>query len=50
MENLITNVDFAYLIFLAGATGLAYHFGKKEGIGITLDYMKHHGHIDFEED
>ena len=50
MENLITNMDFAYLIFLMGATGLSYHFGKKDGIGVTLDYMKHHGHIDFEED
>ena len=49
MENLITNIDFAFLIILAGACYSSYIIGKKDGIGITLDYMKEQGKIDFED-
>ena len=49
MENLITNIDFAFLIILCGCSYSAYIIGKKEGIGATLDYMKEQGKIDFED-
>ena len=49
MENLITNIDFAFLIILGGCTYGAYLMGKREGIGMTLDYMKEMGKIDFED-
>ena len=49
MENLITNIDFAFLIILDGCTYSAYFMGKREGIGATLDYMKEMGKIDFED-
>ena len=43
------NIDFAYLIILSVAVCCSYLAGKKEGIGITLDYMRDKGHIDFED-
>jgi len=49
MENFITNIDLAYLLILIGACYGFYNLGKKDGIGITLDYMKEQGKIDFEE-
>lgn len=49
MENLINNIDLAYLIILVGAAYTSYMIGKKEGIGATLDYMREQGKIDFED-
>tara|TARA_B100000925_G_scaffold180338_1_gene136080 strand:- start:22 stop:171 length:150 start_codon:yes stop_codon:yes gene_type:complete len=49
MENLITNIDFAFLIILGGCSYSAYLIGKREGIGATLDYMRDIGKIDFED-
>jgi len=49
MENLITNIDLAFLIVLVGACYTSFNIGKKEGIGATLDYMKEQGKIDFED-
>ena len=49
MENLITNIDFAFLIILVGCSYTSYFIGKREGIGATLDYMKEQGKIDFED-
>tara|TARA_B100000963_G_scaffold319539_1_gene301478 strand:+ start:328 stop:477 length:150 start_codon:yes stop_codon:yes gene_type:complete len=49
MENLITNIDFAFLIILFGCSYSAYLIGKREGIGATLDYMRDIGKIDFED-
>ena len=49
MENLITNIDFAFLVILVGACYSSFIIGKKEGIGATLDYMKEQGKIDFED-
>jgi len=43
------NIDLAYLLFLIVAVVGSYLAGKKEGIGITLDYMRDQGHIDFED-
>ena len=43
------NIDFAYLIILSIAVISSFLAGKKEGIGITLDYMRDQGHIDFED-
>lgn len=43
------NIDFAYIMFLALAICCSYYSGKKEGIGMTLDYMKEQGKIDFED-
>lgn len=43
------NIDFAYLLFLVVAVVGSYLAGKKEGIGVTLDYMRDQGHIDFED-
>lgn len=41
--------DIAFLIFLVIATGFSWYAGKKEGISVTLDYMKEQGHIDFKD-
>jgi len=49
MENLITNIDLAFLVILVGACYSSFIIGKKEGIGATLDYMKEQGKIDFED-
>lgn len=43
------NIDFAYLIILSVCAVCSYTLGKKEGIGITLDYMRDQGKIDFED-
>lgn len=48
MENFM-NIDIAYLIILVGSVYGAYTFGRRTGIGDTLDYMKAQGHIDFDE-
>ena len=45
----IMNIDVAYLIILVVSIYAAYAYGRKEGIGSTLDYMKAHGKIDFED-
>jgi hypothetical protein len=42
-------IDTAYLIILIAAIYGAYRYGKYEGIGSTLDYMKEQGKIDFED-
>lgn len=49
MENLINTIDIAYLIILVGCGYTSYFIGKKDGISVTLDYMKDAGHIDFED-
>lgn len=43
-------IDIAYLIILIASVWGAYTYGKREGIGNTLDYMKAQGKIDFEDD
>tara|TARA_B100001093_G_scaffold472790_1_gene496200 strand:- start:2037 stop:2174 length:138 start_codon:yes stop_codon:yes gene_type:complete len=43
------NIDLAYLVVLALGVGCSYYSGKKEGIGITLEYMRDQGKIDFED-
>jgi|TARA_R100001460_G_scaffold21789_1_gene44379 hypothetical protein len=43
------NIDTAYLLILACSIYLSYQYGKKDGIGATLDYMKEQGKIDFED-
>lgn len=43
------NIDIAYLIILVVSIYSAYAYGRKEGIGSTLDYMKAQGKIDFED-
>lgn len=43
------NIDVAYLIILVVSIYAAYAYGRKEGIGNTLDYMKAQGKIDFED-
>lgn len=43
------SIDLAYFVILCGSVYAAYHFGKRDGIGITLDYMKEQGKIDFED-
>ena len=45
----MNDIDIAYLILLAVATGCSYWSGKKEGISVTLDFMRDNGHIDFED-
>lgn len=49
MENLMTENDIAYLILLAIAVACSYWNGKRDGISVTLDFMKENGHIDFED-
>lgn len=41
--------DIAYLIFLVIACAGSWYAGKREGISVTLDYMKEQGHIDFKD-
>jgi hypothetical protein len=43
------NIDIAYLIILSACAICSYQMGRKDGIGITLDYMRDQGHIDFED-
>ena len=43
------NIDLAYLTFLIIAVLCSYTAGKREGIGVTLDYMRDQGKIDFED-
>ena len=43
------NIDIAYLIILVSSVWGAYTFGRRTGIGDTLDYMKAQGHIDFDD-
>lgn len=45
----MNDIDLAYLVFLFLTGWAAYSLGKKDGIGITLDYMKEQGKIDFED-
>ncbi len=45
----MNDIDLAYLAILCVGVFSAYHFGKKEGIGITLDYMREIGKIDYED-
>jgi len=45
----IMNIDTAYLLILICSIYLSYQYGKKDGIGATLDYMKEQGKIDFED-
>lgn len=45
----MTDIDFAFIVILVGGCWLSYQYGKKEGIGITLDYMREQGKIDFED-
>jgi hypothetical protein len=46
----MTDIDFAFIIILGASCWLSYQYGgKKEGIGITLDYMREQGKIDFED-
>ncbi len=49
MEIFMESIDLAYFVILCGSVYAAYHFGKRDGIGITLDYMKEQGKIDFED-
>ena len=49
MENLITNIDLAFIIILVGCSYASFILGRKEGIGATLDYMREQGKIDFED-
>lgn len=42
-------IDFAFLIVLIGCGYCSYLIGKREGIGITLEYMREQGKIDFED-
>tara|TARA_Y100001937_G_C6999186_1_gene275632 strand:- start:55 stop:192 length:138 start_codon:yes stop_codon:yes gene_type:complete len=42
-------IDFAYFIFLAIAVTGSWFAGKREGISVTLDYMRDEGHIDFKD-
>ena len=43
------NIDIAFLLILVGCGYCSYLIGKREGIGITLEYMREQGKIDFED-
>ena len=43
--------QIAWIIFTACASGhIMYNLGRRQGIGMTLDYLKADGQIDFDED
>jgi len=46
-ENM--DIDVAYLMILIGSTLGAWEWGRRKGIGDTLDYFKAQGLIDFED-
>ena len=45
----MTDIDLAFIVILGMCSWLSYQYGKKEGIGITLEYMREQGKIDFED-
>ena len=45
----MNDIDLAYLIILCIGVFSAYHFGKKEGISITLEYFRSICKIDYED-
>ena len=45
----MTDIDFSFIVILGICCWLSYQYGKKEGIGITLEYMRGQGKIDFED-
>ena len=36
----MNEIDYAYLVWLGLAVWGAYYLGRREGISMTLDYMK----------
>ena len=45
----MNEMDIAYLVWLAICTYGGYYVGKREGIEVTLDYLKETKQIDFED-
>ena len=45
----MNDIDIAYFILLAVAVTCSYWTGKKDGISVTLDFMRDNGHIDFDD-
>ena len=43
-------VEFWFAFGLCAVGQLAYTYGYRRGISITLDYLKQDGQIDFDED
>ena len=46
---LMNEIDYAYLAWLGLAVWGAYYLGRRDGISMTLDYMKEKKQIDFDD-